>query len=327
MTMRNTNDTPKTLLEAVKFFSDFENCRKFTVKARWADGVVRCPTCNSDHVAYLSNAKVWKCYGKHERPKFSLKVGTIFEDSPIPLEKWLPTVWFLVNCKNGISSYELSRALGVTQKTAWFMLHRVRLAMRSAGFGKMFGEIEVDETFIGGKARNMHEDKREEQIKGRGAVGKAAVLGFLRRGGEVSTEVVPNRRKHTLETMVRSHVAPNAVVYTDALPSYEDLDSEYIHQVVDRAVEYVRGRVHTNGLENFWSLLKRGIKGTYVSVEPFHLARYLDEETFRYNNRDNEEIGDSGRFALALAQIVGKRLTYDELTGKAAQEKQRRMEN
>jgi transposase-like protein len=325
--MMNTNDTPKTLLEAVKFFSDYESCRKFMVKARWADGVVHCPTCNSDHVAYLANAKVWKCYGKHEHAKFSLKVGTIFEDSPIPLEKWLPTVWFLVNCKNGISSYELSRALGVTQKTAWFMLHRVRLAMRSAGLGKMFGEVEVDETFIGGKARNMHTEKREKEIKGRGAIGKAAVLGFLRRGGEVRAEVVPNRKKHTLETMVRNHVVPNSAVYTDALPSYEDLDNEYIHQVVDHAVEYVKGRVHTNGLENFWSLLKRGIKGTYVSVEPFHLARYLDEQTFRYNNRDNEEIGDAGRFALVLSQIVGKRLTYDELTGKAALEKQKHMLN
>jgi transposase-like protein len=325
--MMNTNDTPKTLLEAVKFFGNYENCRRYMVKARWPDGVVRCPTCNSDHVAYLVNARVWKCYGKHERPKFSLKVGTIFEDSPIPLEKWIPTVWFLANCKNGISSYELSRALGVTQKTAWFMLHRVRLAMRTSAFGKLGGEIEVDETFIGGKARNMHLDKREKEITGRGAKGKAAVLGFLRRGGEVQAEVVPNRKKHTLQSMVRNHVAPNSIVYTDELPSYEGLDNEFIHQVVNHAVEYVRGRVHTNGLENFWSLLKRGIKGTYVSVEPFHLARYLDEETFRYNNRDNDEIGDAGRFELALAQIVGKRLTYDELTGKAALEKQRHILN
>ena len=325
--MMNTNDTPKTLLEAVKFFSDFEHCRKFMVKARWVDGVVHCPTCNSDHAAYLANARVWKCYGKHERPKFSLKVGTIFEDSPIPLEKWLPTVWFLVNCKNGISSYELSRALGVTQKTAWFMLHRVRLAMRSAGFGKIGGEVEVDETFIGGKARNMHLQKRDEKITGTGGKDKAAVLGFLRRGGEVKAEVIPNRKKKVLQAMVRDQVIPGSAVYTDALASYEGLENEFQHQVVDHAIEYVRGRVHTYGLENFWSLLKRGIKGTYVSVESFHLARYLDEQTFRYNNRDNEEIGDSGRFVLALAQIVGKRLTYDELTGKAAMEKQRRMEN
>jgi transposase-like protein len=327
LTMMNSNDTPKTLLEAVKFFSDYENCRKFMVEARWPDGIVRCPICNSDNVTYMVNTRRWKCYGKHPRPQFTLKVGTVFEDSPIPLEKWLPTLWLIVNCKNGISSYEVARGLGVTQKTAWFMLHRLRLAMRSGEFGKMRGEVEVDETFIGGKAQNMHEDKRKKEIKGRGAMGKAAVLGLLRRGGEVRAQVVPDRRKHTLEAMVHGNIAPNSVVYTDALPSYEDLDNEYIHQVVDHAVEYVRGRVHTNGLENFWSLLKRGIKGTYVSVEPFHLEGYLDEQTFRYNNRDNEEVGDPGRFRAALAQIVGKRLTYDELIGKAALEKQRHMLN
>jgi transposase-like protein len=324
--MMKTNDIPKTLLEAVKFFSDYENCRQFMVEARWPDGIVRCPTCNSDHVTYMANTRRWKCYGKHLRAQFTLKVGTIFEDSPIPLEKWLPTVWLLANCKNGISSYELARALGVTQKTAWFMLHRVRLAMRSGGFGKLYGEIEVDETFIGGKARNMHLDRREREITGRGAKDKAAVLGFLRRGGEVQAEVVPNRKKHTLQSMVRNHVAPNSILYTDELRSYQGLDDDFIHEVVNHAIEYVRGRVHTNGLENFWSLLKRGIKGTYVSVEPFHLARYLDEETFRYNNRD-QGIGDAGRFGTALAQIVGKRLSYDELTGKAALEKQRHMLN
>ena len=325
--MMNINDTPKTLLEAVKFFSDYENCRKFMVEARWPDGIVRCPTCNSDHVTYMVNTRRWKCYSKHPRPQFTLKVGTVFEDSAIALEKWLPALWLIVNCKNGISSYEVARGLGVTQKTAWFMLHRLRLAMRTGSVMKLYGEIEVEETFIGGKARNMHLDKREKEITGRGAKDKAAVLGFLRRGGEVRTEVVPNRKKHTLQSMVRGHVAPYSILYTDALPSYEGMDTEFIHQVVDHAVEYVRGRVHTNGLENFWSLLKRGIKGTYVSVEPFHLARYLDEQTFRYNNRDNEEIGDTGRFRAALAQIVGKRLTYDELTGKAALEKQRHMLN
>jgi transposase-like protein len=255
-----------------------------------------------------------------------LKVGTIFEDSAIPLEKWLPTVWLLANCKNGISSYEVARALGVTQKTAWFMLHRVRKAMQSDSFGKLGGEVEVDETFIGGKARNMHLDKREEKITGTGGKDKAAVLGFLRRGGEVRAGVIPNRKKATLQGMVRGQVAPGTALYSDSLASYEGLNADFSHQVVDHAVEYVRGRVHTNGLENFWSLLKRGIKGTYVSVEPFHLARYLDEETFRYNNRD-EEIGDAGRFSAALAKIVGKRLTYDELTGKAAMEKQRHMLN
>jgi transposase-like protein len=325
--MMNTNHTPKTLRDAVKFFSDYETCRKFMVEARWPDRIVRCPTCNSDHVTYMVSTRRWKCYGKHPRAQFTLKVGTIFEDSPIPLEKWLPTLWLIVSCKNGISSYEVARGLGVTQKTAWFMLHRLRLALRTGTFMKMSGEVEVDETFIGGKARKMHLERREKAITGTGGKDKAAVLGFLRRGGEVRAEVVPDWKKRTLQGMVQGQVAPGSAFYTDALASYDGLEHEFAHQVVDHAVQYVRGRVHTNGLENLWSLLRRGIKGTYVSVEPFHLARYLDEETFRYNNRDNEEIGDSGRFALALAQIVGRRLTYDELAGKAAMGKQRHMLN
>jgi len=310
--MMNTNDTPKTLLEAVKFFSDFEHCRKFMVEARWPDGLARCPTCNSDHVTYLANARVWKCYGKHERPKFSLKVGTIFEDSAIPLEKWLPTVWLLANCKNGISSYEVARALGVTQKTAWFMLHRIRKAMQSETFTKLDGEVEVDETFIGGKARNMHKSKREEKISGTGGKDKTAVMGFLERGGEVQTTVVADRRKRTLQGLVKSHVRVGAAIYTDALASYDGLDGKFFHQVVDHAVEYARGRVHTNGLETFWSLLKRGIKGTYVSVQPYHLFRYLDEQAFRYNER---KFDDLARFVAVLAHIIHRRLTYKQLIG------------
>ncbi|HEV2178013.1 MAG TPA: IS1595 family transposase [Terriglobia bacterium] len=321
--MTKNNDNPKTLLEAVKFFSDFEHCRKFMVEARWTDGVVRCPRCDSEHVTYLSNARVWKCYGKHERPKFSLKVGTIFADSPIPLEKWLPTVWLLANSKNGISSYEVGRALGVTQKTAWFMMHRIRKAMQHGSFLKLDGEVEIDETFIGGKARNMHVAQRQRRITGTGGTHKTAVMGIVKRGGEVRTVIVPDRKKSTLQTEVEKNVQAGSALYSDDLRSYDGLAGRYAHQVVDHAVEYVNGRVHTNTLENFWSLLKRGIHGTYVSVEPFHLHRYLDEQTFRYNNR-GKELGDSGRFALALSQIAGKRLTYDELIGKAAMEKQRR---
>lgn len=310
--MKKNNDNPKTLLEAVKFFSDFEHCRKFMVEARWPDGVVRCPTCNSDHITYLANARVWKCYGKHERPKFSLKVGTIFEDSAIPLEKWLPTVWLLANCKNGISSYEVARALGVTQKTAWFMLHRIRKAMQSRTFLKLGGEVEVDETFIGGKARNMHKSKREEKIMGTGGKDKTAVMGFFERGGEVQATVVPNRKKKTLQSLVKSHVAAGSAIYTDALASYDGLEGKFFHQVVDHAVEYVHGNVHTNGLENFWSLLKRGIKGTYISLQPYHLFRYLDEEAFRYNQR---KLDDFSRFIAVLAHIINRRLTYKQLIG------------
>lgn len=321
--MMKPNDTPKTLLEAVKFFDDYENCHRYMIAARWPDGVVHCPICGSAHVTYMANTRRWKCYGKHPRPQFTLKVGTIFEDSPIPLSKWLPTVWLLTCCKNGISSYEVARALGVTQKTAWFMLHRVRKALQSGTFVKLGGEVEVDETFIGGKARNMHIAQRRRRITGTGGKDKAMVVGFVERGGKIQTTVIENRKKRILQDEVKNRVEAGSALYTDELRSYDGLEGEYAHKVINHAVAYVDGRVHTNTLENFWSLLKRGIHGTYVSVEPFHLHRYLDEQTFRYNNRSSE-LGDSGRFLLALSQVVGKRLTYDELTGKAAMEKQRR---
>ena len=229
LTMMNTNDTPKTLLEAVKFFADYENCHKFMIEARWADGIVRCPACGSDHVTYMANTRRWKCYGKHQRPQFSLKVGTIFEDSPLPLEKWLPTLWLIVSCKNGVSSYEVSRGIGVTQKSAWFMLHRLRLAMQNGSLMKMNGEVEVDETFIGGKARNMHKEKREAAIHGTGGKDKTAVMGFLERGGPVTATVIADRKKRTLQSLVKSRVKAGAALYTDALASYAGLtESSFI---------------------------------------------------------------------------------------------------
>lgn len=305
---------PTTLQEGILYFSDFERCRQFMVNLRWPDGKVRCPQCGSDRVIYLEKARVWKCYGKHDRPKFSLKTGTIFEDSPLGLDKWLPALWLIVNCKNGISSLELARDLGVTQKTAWFMGHRLRFALKDGGFGLLSGEVEADETFIGGKARNMHLSKRERRITGTGGKDKTAVMGILERGGKVRATVVTNRRRKAIQAEVRKHVEAGSALYTDALLSYAGLASEYAHKVIDHAVAYVDDKIHTNTLENFWSLLKRGLSGTYVSVEPFHLFRYLDEQTFRYNNR--RALGDFGRFRLALSQITEKRLTYNRLTGK-----------
>lgn len=301
-----------TLRDAIIHFASFENCRQFMMTLRWSDGVVKCPTCGAEKVTYLEKRRVWKCYTGHTSPTFSLKTGTIFEDSPIALEKWLPAVWMLLNCKNGVSSYEIHRALGVTQKSAWFMLHRIRLAAQSKTFNKLGGEIEVDETFIGGKARNMHADKRAENIIGRGPGGKAIVAAVLERGGTVRAKVCGTRRKPELQSLIRENVEAGSSVYSDALKSYDGL-AEFQHQVVDHAVEYVNGNVHTNGLENFWSLLKRALKGTYVSVEPFHLFRYLDEEVYRYNNRN---MTDSDRFVFAMRQIVGRRLTYKQLIGK-----------
>jgi transposase-like protein len=312
-------DSPKTLQEAIIYFADYDNCRRFLTDLRWADGQVRCPRCGSEKVAYLETARLYKCYGRHEKAKFSLKVGTIFEDSALGLEKWLPAMWLVVNAKNGISSMEIHRSLGISQKSAWHMAHRIRFALHQGSFDSMLtGEVEADETFIGGKARNMHVLKRERRITGTGGKDKTAVMGLLERGGKVRTQVISTRKKKELQGEVKKHVEAGAALYTDALLSYQGLSSDYAHQVVDHAVEYVNGRVHTNGLENFWSLLKRGINGTYVSVEPFHLFRYLDEQSYRYNNRATKEnpLNDADRFVLACSQIVGKRLTWDSLTGK-----------
>jgi len=283
---------------------------------RWFDGTVKCPTCGATNVTWLAKQRLWKCYTGHSRPTFSLKTGTIFEDSPIALEKWLPATWMLVNCKNGISSWELHRALGVTQKTAWFMLQRIRLASQDKTHNKLAGEVEVDETFIGGKARNMHASERAEKITGRGPDGKAIVAAVLERGGTVRARVCGTRRKPELQAFVRENVEAGATLNSDALKSYEGLD-EFTHQVIDHAVAYVDGNTHTNNCENFWSLLKRSLKGTYVAVEPFHLFRYIDEQVFRYNNRN---MSDIERFVYVMRHIVGRRLTYKQLTGKEGAE-------
>lgn len=308
---------PTTLIEAIRYFSDPAVALDFLTNLRWPDGVVLCPNCGSAEVRFLETRRLWECKSKHPKRQFSIKVGTIFEDSPIGLNKWLATIWMIANAKNGVSSYEVARSIGVTQKSAWFMLHRIRLAMEDGTFNKMNGEVEVDETFIGGKARFMHKDKRAAKIKGTGGMGKAAVMGLLERHGpdghsRVRAKVVPNVRRASLSPTVRAHVGSGAVVYSDALQSYADLRGTYTHHVIDHAEEYVRGSVHTNGIENFWSLLKRGIKGTYVSVEPFHLFRYLDEQAFRYNAR---KLDDAGRFRGVLRGIIDKRLTYSKLIG------------
>lgn len=305
---------PKTLQQAVIHFADAANCLKFMVRLRWPDGVVVCPTCGRKDVVFLKNQHKWQCKSVHAKRQFSAKVGTIFEDSPIPLDKWLVAVWMIANCKNGVSSYEVARAIGVTQKSAWFMLHRIRLAMQTRVFSKLGGEVEVDETFIGGAARNMHAEKHYRRITATGSKDKTPVVGILERGGEVRATVIPNRRKKTIQGEVRKHVAFGSALYSDALMSYMGLSDDYVHQVIDHAESYVNGRVHTNGLENFWSLLKRGIKGTYVSVEPFHLFRYLDEQVFRYNLRKLPH--DGARFEHVASHVLGKRLTFAEVTGK-----------
>jgi transposase-like protein len=310
---------PKTLQAAIKHFANPDNCLAFMVERRWPNGV-ECPTCGSKDVRFLATRRLWECKNKHARKQFSVKVGTIFEDSALPLDKWLIAIWFVSNCKNGISSYEIGRALGITQKSAWFMLHRIRLAMQAKHTVPMGGtgsEVEVDETFVGGAARFMHAAKRKRRITETGTKDKVAVMGMLERGGEVRAAVVGNRKKHALQTNIRAHVKAGSAIYTDALMSYMGLKNHgFEHQVIDHAERYVDGQVHTNGLENFWSLLKRQLKGTYISVEEFHLFRYLDEQVFRYNYRHLEH--DGLRFEHVANHVIGKRLTYAEVTGKTS---------
>jgi transposase-like protein len=330
---------PQTFQEAILYFADQDRCIDYLALRRWPDGKVVCPTCGRDDVSFLKTQRRWQCKSVHKHRQFSVKVGTVMEDSAIPLEKWLPAIWSIVNDKNGISSWELHRAIGVTQKTAWFMLHRIRLGMSlqhkkfgargkmgDGGKGDSDGAVEVEETFVGGKLKNMHRARRArfaaESGHAGGPTGKTIVLGMLdREARQVRAKVVPNVKRETLQNEVLENVKFGTHVYTDDAVPYDKLHSRFIHEVVNHAEEYVRGQVHTNGLENFWSLLKRGLKGTYVAVEPFHLDRYIDEQVFRYNNRATKEnpLTDADRFSLALTQIANKRLAYAELTGKTAE--------
>src|ERR1039458_5609118 len=325
-------EIPKTLLEAIKYFSDEQVCIDAVAMMRWPNGPT-CPECKTDKPYYLKAAKRWKC--RECRIQFSVKRGTIFEDSPISLTKWLPAMWLLVNCKNGISSYELHRDLGVSQKSAWFMLHRLRLVVKTPDLGIQVGstdggEVEVDETFVGGKPKNMHKSRRLAIARIHSELpkwkqtdhypGKTAVMGILDRDTrQVRAKVVPNVRRVTLQGEILKNVTPGSTIYTDQAVAYDALKQQFIHETVSHVEAYVKGRVHTNGLENFWALTKRTLAGTYVAVEPFHLDRYLDEQMFRFNNRATRDnpLNDSDRFLLALSQVANKRLTYAELTGKS----------
>jgi transposase-like protein len=309
---------PTTLQEAVLYFSNPGNCREYVVPRRWANGVVLCPTCGSEKVTFQPKHNRWQCTNHHALRQFTLKTGTIMEESPLGLDKWLPAMWLVASNRNGVSSWELHRALGVTQKTAWFLLHRVRLAMQDEGHGgKLSGEVEIDETFIGGKARNVRKSERNRKVTGRAQADKEIVLGMVERDGTVRTIHTKGRGKPELQRHIREQVEAGSAIFTDELKSYDGLDADFKHEVINHAIEYVNGNVHTNTMENFWSLLKRSLHGTYISVEPFHLFRYLDEQAFRYNNR--KPMSDADRFSYLVRKAVGKRLTYAELTGKTEQ--------
>ena len=308
---------PQTLMEAVKHFADADRTLATAVSLRWPNGV-HCPTCGRTDVRFISTRRLWECKEKHAKRQFSAKVGTIFEDSALGLDKWFVAIWAIANCKNGISSYELARHIGVTQKSAWHMLHRIRLAMQLGSFDKFNGEVEADETYLGGVVGNMHKNKRPvPEGRGAGSTGKQVIMGVLERTNEkshsrVRTRHIKDANAKNIQGAVRDYAEINSRLMTDSAAAYKALGKEYTHQFVNHAVEYVKGSVHTNGIENYWSLLKRTIKGTYVSVDPIHLARYLDEQAFRFNER---KTSDYGRFANVVSSIIGKRLTYRELTG------------
>ena len=323
-------ETPKSLQQAIQVFSDEQVCIDAVALMRWPDGP-ECSDCRGEdkkNPMWLKTQKRWKC--RSCRRQFSVKVGTIFEDSPIPLQKWLPALWMMCNCKNGVSSWELHRTLGITQKSAWFVGQRLRLALKNKSVFKMGqegGPVEVDETWVGGKVSNMHKSKRVElesirsnQTEGRNSgLNKTIVMGVLdREMRQVRAKVVPDVKRETLQTEVLKQVKYGSKVYTDEHVGYDTLHSRFVHDVVNHSLEYVNGQVHTQGIENFWSLLKRTLRGTYVAVEPYHLDRYLDEQMFRYNNRATKDnpLNDADRFVTALAQVAGRRLTYKELTGK-----------
>jgi transposase-like protein len=314
---------PKTLQQATVAFADADNCREYVVPRRWADGVVTCPTCGSDKVKFQPKHNRWQCTNRHPRRQFTLKTGTIMEDSPIGLDKWLMAMWLVASNRNGISSWELHRALGITQKSAWFLLHRIRLAMQDEKLGGKIGggggEVEIDETFIGGKARNMHKSRKERyQRENRNIGGKAIVVGMLERGKTIRAQVIPDRTKETMQAVIRDNIERRTEIFADEHLYNWRMPNEYSHNVINHLEKYVDGNVHTNGIENFWTLLKRTISGTSVSVEPFHLFRYVDEQAFRFNNR--LPLSDADRFSYLVRNVVGKRLTYAELTGKTEAE-------
>jgi len=305
---------PKTLQEAVIFFDDSDNCLNYFISRRWPNGVI-CPNCGRDDVTFLTSQKKWQCKSSHKQRQFSAKVGTIFEDSPLGLCKWLLAVWMVTNCKNGVSSYEISRHIGVTQKTAWFMAHRIRVAMTTSSFEKFSGEVEADETFIGGKGRNMHQAAkiaRKVSNKG-GAAHMTSVMGVIQRRGRVRATITKTSGEKVLREIIDNYVERGSHLYTDQARQFQNLGEDYIHWVINHSYEYVRENVHTNSIENFWSLLKRTIRGTYVSVAPEHLQKYIEEQTFRFNERKGT---DGERFHKVTSQFAGKRLTYAELTGK-----------
>jgi len=300
---------PKSLQEAVLYYSSEAVCVEFLSQLFWGGEEKSCIKCGSTTVYGLRTRPVYKC--RDCKKQFSIKSGTVMQNSPLPITKWVPAIWMVVNCKNGISSCEMARALNVTQKTAWHMNHRIREAIANNSSTKLSGTVESDATYIGGLEVNRHKNKKRDA---QGGSGKTIVFGAVERGGKVRSQAVEGTGIQSTENDVLTHVAIGSTLYTDEATGYRNMGYVYDHATVNHSKEeYVRGEAHTNTIENYWSLVKRALKGTYIHIEPFHLDRYLQEQGFRYDNRKDN---DSGRFVAAASLLFGKRLTYAELTGK-----------
>ncbi len=322
---------PKTLQQAIQHFNDEQVCIDAVAAMRWPDGKPVCPKCGGKEHYYLASQKRWKCRNGKCAKQFSVKIGTIFEDSPIPLTKWMMAMWMIAAAKNGISSWEIHRAIGITQKSAWFMMHRIRLAMKNGSLLKLgSGPVEADETFVGPDPQKMHKKRRAKlqaiataQGEKYRSAGKTIVFGMVDRDmRQVRAMVVPNVKRSTLQDKILNNIEAGAQVITDDFPTYRyALADKFVHDIIDHTKEYVKGVVHTQSIDNFWSLLKRTLRGTYVAVEPYHLDRYIDEQSFRYNNRGSKKnpVHDGERFEMVLSQVAGQRLTYKELTGKVGE--------